>query len=770
MPSSRMQAGGGPGAGRGVGRWPGVGLWAVVAWGWLGLVAMAARADGPAIRDIKVSPTRVLTYERVVVRCSLGRSYDNPFDPKQIELWAELEGPGGTRLRVPGFWLQPYEPADEFTAEHIFTSPGLERYRRAGEGWWEVRVALPAAGTWRGQLVARDAGGKSVSRPFTVRCRAGPGHGFVRPAPNGQFLCFDDGTGFVPVGLCIAWARGRTAKDTYDYYLPRLARAGGNTVRIWMCHWAWLEWTRGSKGALQGYLGVGRYNQQVAYNFDRIIELAERTGIWVQLCLNNACWEFGRPDGKHWEYDSWGGNPYNADNGGPCKRPGDFWSSPQARALYRNKLRYIVARWGYSTHILAWELWNEAGAESDPSASWHAEMGEYLRRIDPYRHMVTTSSWVDDVAELRRTWQAMDLLQLHYTTPAAMEKARRMFPRKPLIIGEGPWKPEAMVRAACARPLQGAAGPPLTWHSGPDSPVERHDMYGFINAMARTWANFPAAAEEVRPVRPARISAVASDGRRYAPVIVYPGFNTWLKRAPQSRFVIGHSGRVDTSGMSGRLYGSNPDRAPYRNPPCFIVDYPTDGWFAVRVGECSGPSVLVISIDGAEALRYVVPGEGRRHPPENERWQKVRVPAGRHTIVVDNAGHDWMTLGTVVLANYRDITRYPPVTALGLRAGGEARLWVANEWAHAVEGLGIGEAPALDVTLYFGGLEGSWRAEWYRFGSGSVAGTGGVGGARGADGVEVRRSKGGTTIRIRALRDHVYGVLSSERGVGEEGK
>ena len=37
----------------------------------------------------------------------------------------------------------------------------------------------------------------------------------------------------------------------------------------------------------------------------------------------------------------------------------EFFASSEARTWYKNRLRYIVARWGYSPSIAMWEFFNE---------------------------------------------------------------------------------------------------------------------------------------------------------------------------------------------------------------------------------------------------------------------------------------------------------------------------------------------------------------------------------------------------------------------------
>ncbi len=143
--------------------------------------------------------------------------------------------------------------------------------------------------------------------------------------------------------------------------------------------------------------GLGRYYERAAKRLDEIFSLCQQKGLYVMLTLNY-------PGVFKSEVDSWGSNaewrtnPYNAVNGGPCENPVDFFTSAEAKKIYKNKLRYLVARWGYSTNLACWELWNEIDDVMEhqdvPAAvivSWHKEMSKYLKQIDPYRHLVSTS-------------------------------------------------------------------------------------------------------------------------------------------------------------------------------------------------------------------------------------------------------------------------------------------------------------------------------------------------------------------------------------------
>jgi hypothetical protein len=524
--------------------------------------------------------------------------------------------------------------------------------------------------------------------------------------------------------MCIAWARRNGPNDTYDAYFRKLADNGCNAVRVWMCHWAWLEWTRGENGSLAGYEGVGRYNQIVAANFDNLVELAERHGLHLMLCLNNGAWEFNRPDGRNAEYDSWGGNPYNAANGGPCAQAETFWTSPEARALYQRKLRYVIARWSYSPSVWSWELWNEIGQESPATVAWHREMTGYMHRLDPYRHPVSTSSWVQTAEANRETFGALDYSQLHYGSADAITQMLATCEGKPLVIGEGTADEEGVEfhNSLWRSLMAGAAGPPLTWHDGPKSPVETHDRYRQFRAIAEFLRGENLAAQAFAPVRPrATASEVSVGAQRYAPVILRPLFSPWAVKAPQGEFIVPPDGIADTRGLGTKLYGTNADRAVYANPPTFILDCPVETDFVVTTGECSGPATVEVRVDGVSATRHELPGTGRRYVPEADSRTVAHVPTGLHRVQVLNAGADWIEAVSFVVAAYRDCSAYPDLAVYALQTTDRALIWAQNS-SHTPEVLALGVKPepvtGAEVTLR-GLRDGEYRIEQWNTDAGT---------------------------------------------------
>jgi hypothetical protein len=168
----------------------------------------------------------------------------------------------------------------------------------------------------------------------------------------------------------------------------------------------------------------GFYNQLDCFMLDELVEAAERNGIYLMLCLITR-------------------DIYMKDLA-------DSSSSDYERAARdaRNLMRYAVARWGYSTNVAAWEYFNEIDPGL-PTDRFYDEVGDYLEKIDPYRHLRTTSTWHPSAKDCRH--QRLDVGQLHhYMRPQTKEDykdevevligktrfLREHAPNKPVLIGE----------------------------------------------------------------------------------------------------------------------------------------------------------------------------------------------------------------------------------------------------------------------------------------------------------------------------------------------
>jgi hypothetical protein len=194
---------------------------------------------------------------------------------------------------------------------------------------------------------------------------------------------------------------------------------------------------------------------------------------------------------------NWAGHPWNVERGGFLRDPADFFSNGEARRRVKMWLRHAVARFSHSPSIMAWELfneveWTDAGLRGRWAeiAAWHADMARYLRSIDPYRHLVTTSATLAHPA----LWEEMDYLQPHlYAFDVAAALRRAPLPAgKPVFFGEfgdraapSSGAGEVLRDGLYAGILEDHAGSPMFWYW---DLVEKHGLYGELRIAAEVSA------------------------------------------------------------------------------------------------------------------------------------------------------------------------------------------------------------------------------------------------------------------------------------------
>ncbi|MDD1679161.1 MAG: glycoside hydrolase family 5 protein, partial [Methanomicrobiales archaeon] len=251
--------------------------------------------------------------------------------------------------------------------------------------------------------------------------------GFIRAnSPDRYFLQYDNNETYIPIGHNVCWL-SESGSGQWREFFEKMSNAGENWTRLWMCHFyqgTTLEWTSN----YGGWEGAGRLSMSQAWKIDRIIESCEQNDIGMQLVLQH-----------HGQYstttdENWDDNPYNithAAEGGFLADANQFFTDANAIRLSKNKYRYIVARWGYSPAILAWELFNEVqftdcwmNSSQASVVNWHNTMASYIRGIDPFRHPVTTSSHGPGFENL---WSLPDIniIQVHYYGPDTINSLKQ---------------------------------------------------------------------------------------------------------------------------------------------------------------------------------------------------------------------------------------------------------------------------------------------------------------------------------------------------------
>lgn len=685
-----------------------------------------ANREPLALRAVQASAAQVPQYGKLELNVDLAASYKNPFDPDEIRLDAEFASPSGKTIVVPGFFMVDFRREVHPKSELLFAE---------GNGRWKVRFTPRETGRYTWRLMLRDRSGKIAGGEGAFEATAPQTAGFIRrSAADPHYLAFDNGTGYFPVGhnLPIYHPSGQLG----DEAMRRFAAAKETFNRWWMSADGFgLEWMD----------RLGWYRQDAAARLDLVVDLARELGLYYMMCMDTH---------QDFREKGWDRNPFNAVNGGPCAKPADWFTDPTARDYYKKRLRYTVARWGYSPNILCWEFGNEIeGWYNSPDTvklPWTKEMADHLRAIDPFGHLITTSFWTNVGPEEYWKLDNIDIVQTHLYTgndAGVAEQVRdcclHQWKRfdKPHIFGEfgiraGEGTPEkdpqgwAIHNSLWAGLVSLAAGGPMPWWH--ENYLDKLDLYFHFTALA----NFTAGV----PLGSVRWMAASIDPPEYADrnrkpelrdIVLAPHGSGWV-RPEVNEFVLGRDGIVaDGRGPASLLHGSG--HRDLRSPPTFVVHYPQPGKFVVRVGRVSHSGQLKIWIDDRPVLDRELPcaeglGKSGVYRPQWKLWETtydedlaVDVPAGDHRIRVDNAGKDWMSIGRYVFTGCRVVDR-PDANLWGIAADDLALVWLQNRESTWFNHAGGGVVRPIDAFRFrvSGIPNGHYRLQWWETWKGRI--------------------------------------------------
>ena len=320
------------------------------------------------------------------------KDHYNPFDYNAIDVYGEFVSPSGKSMVVDAFWYRDYVISlDTFinTGNAVEGEPnGLEITKLTGDPEYRIRFRPDEAGEWSYKIYVAVADGvyEELNGKITVADSDKEYKGQIQvDKTNNRVFQYEDGSTFMPIGENIGWWTNNSRK-IYDYYVWFLNSHNNNMniARIWMATWGFcLHWGKSIYDLSDRLAFAGR--------LDRTIEYAEQFDIYVMLTLIN-----------HGQFSSqtnaeWASNPYNVKNGGILDKPEKFFTDFQAKTVYKNELKYILARYGYSDKIMCWELFNEVDWTDNAEIyavnikNWHKEMATFIRQNDPYNHMISTS-------------------------------------------------------------------------------------------------------------------------------------------------------------------------------------------------------------------------------------------------------------------------------------------------------------------------------------------------------------------------------------------
>lgn len=661
------------------------------------------------IYGVTPNATTIPQYEKIELAVNLRANYTNPYDFSQVALQGIFTSPTGVSSAADGFYMQEYNSS-----------------LNGGCNGWKVRFTPNAAGTWTYKVRVWQASTNTwsaYSATGTFTCTASTNKGFVKKNTNGYFK-FDNGEAFYGVGENMGFDF-----TPYNYntmitsWMPKIKNNGGNMVRIWMKDLELFN-KLGNYGTGLAANGWQYWGQQQAAQMDALMEGAKTNNIYVQLCL------FHHGEINTTINSTWGESPYNSVNGGPCNSVTEWFTNAIAVAKQQNRVRYCIARWGYSPNVLAWEMFNEvdwADNYTNPTqntaiAIWLNNMATFIKGKDGNKHLVT-NSWATAPRAMQTvmTNTNVDFNQFHLyysgtdiaNELATQTKYTKTATNKPFVVGE--FGLDAGVSPAVADPtgvhLQqtlwatAAAGAPCAgmvwyWHDY----VESKNLYSKFAGIKAFMAN---TAINTKTYGYASASATTTTKTDLTITPINWNYNDWTTQAT-AHTITGNGSNIPSQLMC--KYLRNPWGGTNKNP-VFTVNYPVASTFVIRTGsDVNAGAVISVKIDANAAQNIAV--------TTNTNYTVV-VPAGNHTIILNVVTNDHADV-----AYYKFVNIVPTLRVIGMKAidNKEVFGWIQNRnWTYTT----TAPAAITAASITFSGLtpNATYAFKLYNTTTGAIAST-----------------------------------------------
>jgi hypothetical protein len=395
----------------------------------------------------------------------------NPYLDWKTRVYAEFTPVDVTApFVIDGFYTKEFTPWMVTTLPPL--SPGQERYSEAEYealgGYTEnptdypfrVRFAPNKVGKWKA-LVKIEVNGILVhtSSVFEFNVIESGNPGYVRVGINKRYLR-REGT-FYPLGCNLNWPETDSIRDfdlaeklvtynpegekktvsegymhkvakprvydKYRDYMNLLADGGANYYRSIMYPASTeLEWE---------HLGDYTKRLSMAQEMDSIVNTAKARDLFIHWNMQ-IHYSFQYSQNAYDRYWCWQsgmiseGTIHNFAYRSVVEsnEPVDFLIDDDAKKYYKQRLRYILARWGYSTNVAVWELFSEisnVGASAADNSGfymtdtnwvryrdWQVEMADYLKTMYHGQCHLLTASYGGEKHEDDNTFESssMDIM------------------------------------------------------------------------------------------------------------------------------------------------------------------------------------------------------------------------------------------------------------------------------------------------------------------------------------------------------------------------
>lgn len=393
--------------------------------------------EGPMIVNVRANEHTVGMFEKLELTIDVEASYDNPYDPDEIDLFAELVSPSGIAWRINGFY------------------DGLN---------WLLRFSPDESGAWSYQLKVKDRTGEYHGEKTEFHVTPNEYRGWIQVSKrNPRFLEYRNGDAFYGIGVAYPW-------NITPFQLDRLAQHGVNLITYWNGNYDHAGNGGGTEQLESVRSGIGRYDMRKAERIDELLEAFEARQLHMSFVI--------------WPHDSladhipgwpatWKSSAYST-----LGEAVEFYENEDMWAYQEKLYRYMIARWGHSRALGIWDIICEingtdgwAFGRSEAANKWAEKAHAYFKANDPYGHptMGSMAGNRDDYWE--HGYQIFDLADrenyydLHYSAYAADIQERYSRYGKPVMMGETGNIADVRIyqHAAWTALVNGLASTPIWW-------------------------------------------------------------------------------------------------------------------------------------------------------------------------------------------------------------------------------------------------------------------------------------------------------------------
>lgn len=393
----------------------------------------------PNFSKIEIFPREEIElFGKVELRFQM-KSYSNNYDSDIIKVDAVFTSPSGRNYKIPGFYYVDYVKLPDYDC-------GLDLpCELLGVGKWQpynwvVRFTPNEIGKWTYRIIAKDKKGTTKTPnnlSYNFICEPSDKTGFISKR-NNRYLQKGDQPLFL-IGANVCWyERDGFSKPivnelgTNDYvrYFDILEENKANFTKVWINNPAGMSLT-GREWTTDKVHDFDDYNQKDAWQLDKIFEMAEVRDLNIILCVFQQNTFVNTYGVNNWKNNNSFNSNVNSNREQSIDSPFAFFSDQNAKKLTKDMMRYMIARWGYATNLVAWKIfteieqveniWGKSGITPpkgylESVFEWHADMARYISETDAFGHLITTSSpnkYSNGGKEYPRVFYNMDLTISH---------------------------------------------------------------------------------------------------------------------------------------------------------------------------------------------------------------------------------------------------------------------------------------------------------------------------------------------------------------------